>query len=289
MAQSLFSSMIRLRWYLAGGVALGLLAAGLVVFVSRPVYRAEVTLLPADTQAAQGALAQIAGQFAGLAMMAGLGLGPDDTTREAVATLRSRDFSNRFLRDVGGLPILFDGKWDSQRKDWRKDRRRPTEWEAYRKFDRGVRRISENKATGLWTLSIDAHDPALAAKWANEIVSRVNAEMRGRAIHEADLSIRYLTEELGRTDVVELQQSIHRLIETQIKKRILARTQVDYAFKVIDPALPPDPRFPIWPRPFLLVLLALVVGATGGVAAGLWRLQGGGASPRSSDGEQYSA
>lgn len=271
--RSQFSELLRVRWYVAAGVLAGVMTAVLVALVADPVYRAESTLLPADTGATQGALAQIAGQFSGLAMMAGLGLGDADTTREAVATLRSRAFSDAFIRDLDVMPVLFPERWNSDRKQWLPGKKPPTAWEGYRRFDRTVRRISENKATGLWTVSIDTSDPILAAIWANELVNRLNREMRSRAISESELTIRYLNEELEKTTVLELRQSIYRLIETQIKKGIIARTRTDYAFKVVDPAIPPDPRYPISPKPVLLLLAGLVMGAAVGAIVGLVRIR----------------
>lgn len=115
-------------------------------------------------------------------------------------------------------------------------------WKANELFDERVRSVSTDKKTGLVTLAIEWKDPVQAADWANELVRRVNRQRQLEAIEEAENSIRYLKEQLGRTNSVEVQQAIYRLIETQTKSIMVAKARKDYAFKIIDPAVPPEKR-----------------------------------------------
>jgi LPS O-antigen subunit length determinant protein (WzzB/FepE family) len=68
----------------------------------------------------------------------------------------------------------------------------------------------------------------------------VNDRLRGEAVRQADLSIQYLNKELATTNVVGVQQGIYALIQEQIGKSMVANVQREYAYRVIDPAVPPD-------------------------------------------------
>jgi len=136
-------------------------------------------------------------------------------------------------------------------------------WEAYAKFDKRVRHIREDRSTGLITLSIEWEDPDTAAQWANELVSSVNATLRQQAVEASNQAIAYLRVQLAQTSVVELQQVLHRLIEVEMKKIILANVNEAFAFKVIDPATAPEE--PFRPKVLLMVTLSTVLGLMLGV------------------------
>ncbi|MBK9132760.1 MAG: hypothetical protein IPM20_14175 [Gammaproteobacteria bacterium] len=89
-------------------------------------------------------------------------------------------------------------------------------------------------------------------------MQRINAERRAEAIREAETSITYLKEQLAETSLVEMQQAIYQLIEAKIKKIMVAKSLDEYAFKVIDPAVPPQEISS--PRRAPLILLGLLFG-----------------------------
>jgi LPS O-antigen subunit length determinant protein (WzzB/FepE family) len=109
-------------------------------------------------------------------------------------------------------------------------------------------------------LQVEWTDREQAALWANELVRRLNAEMRQRALAKADASVGYLEKELSGTTAVASREAIGRLIEAQINQRMLANVQHEYAFRVVDKAMPPDARDFVRPKR----LLMLVVGALTG-------------------------
>jgi uncharacterized protein involved in exopolysaccharide biosynthesis len=72
------------------------------------------------------------------------------------------------------------------------------------------------------------------------MVEQANEELRARAIAEADNSLEFLRRELARAEAVELQQAIYRMMEVQIKRKVLANSRPDFAFSIIDPPVIPD-------------------------------------------------
>jgi len=244
----------RWPWILASVVLFLLVGTG-VAFLTTPIYRATVVMVPAQTNRAAGALGGALGQLGGLASLAGLNLNSSDSdTEEALAVLRSRSFTENFIVDKGLVPVLFPNA-----------SKQPTLARAFRKFDEKVRTVVQDKKTGLVTLRVDWRDGIVGAQWANELVARLNAEMRGRAIVKADDALRYLERELPNNSQLEVRDAMNRLIESQIKQRMLANVTQEYAFRVVDHALPADPDDPLWPKRALLLIGGAVFGLFAGI------------------------
>jgi uncharacterized protein involved in exopolysaccharide biosynthesis len=100
------------------------------------------------------------------------------------------------------------------------------------------------------TLTITWTDPKLASQWANGLVQMTNAYLRDKAIRESESNIEYLNAEAARTNVIEVKQAIYSILKTEINREMIARGSSEYAFKIIDPATPPElasfPRKALW-------------------------------------------
>lgn len=237
----------------------------ILAFIITPIYRVEVLLAPASNDGASNSLSALASQFGGLASVAGISIGSEFANKdEAIATLNSRAFTEKFIEDNQLLPILFNDKWDNKNKQWDVSDA-PTLWDGYSLFDTDIRKIFEDKNTGLITLSIDWRDKNEAEKWAMELVRRINNYMREKAINDSMKSLEYLNKELKKTRVVELQKVIYNLIESQVNVLMLANIRKEYSFKIIDPASAPDDDAFIKPRRSLIIVLGLILGIFFGV------------------------
>jgi uncharacterized protein involved in exopolysaccharide biosynthesis len=238
---------------------LGAIIAAVIAFMLTPIYRAEVLLSPVTESNGRGDLHGLTTQLDSIVTLTGIGMEGDTQKDEAVATLKSRAFTTQFIRDEKLLPVLFDKYWDSGNGRWKQysGKTPPTYWEGFEFFDEKVRHVTESRKTGLVTLAIEWKDRELAARWANALVQRVNRHLRARAIEEAEKSLAYLNEELGKTSIVELQKAIYRLIEDQVSRIMLANVREEYSFKVIDPAVAPDADDFVRPRRGLIVGLGL--------------------------------
>jgi len=238
-------------------------------FLMTPIYRAETVLAPVSEKRS-GGLEVLAGQFGDLAALTGINLSrSENSTEEAIATLKSRALTNGFIKEENLMPILFAEKWDAENKKWKDQRDTPTPWDAFELFDEDIRSVKLDRKTGLVTLAIEWKNPVLAAKWADQIVQRVNAVRRTDAIQDAEKSIAYLKKELAKTNAVEIQQAIYRLIEAQTKTKMLASIREQYAFKVIDPAIPPEEKAK--PKRSLIVILGFMLGAMAGIFTAFFR------------------
>ncbi len=259
------------KWRIGAVAVLCAVTAGAIGFLMTPVYRATVVMVSAttDRSSLSSALGSALGSLGGIASLAGVGVGANDVAvEEALAVMRSRKFTEDFLRDNNLLPVLFDKDWDSAGKKWKVPADDiPTMGKAFRKFDQSIRDVSRDKKTGLVTLTIDWKDRQTAADWANELVRRLNVEMRSRAMSQSDASLQYLNRELAATSVVDTREAINRLIESQIRERMIASVTQEFAFRVVDSAMKPEPTDKIRPKKGFMILTGGLFGAFIGV---LW-------------------
>lgn len=242
-------------------------AATALAFMMTPKYEATVVVTPTDMgKQGGGAAAALAGQFGGLAEMAGVSLGGAGGAPN-LAYLKSRAFFEGFIKKENLMPLLYDKIWDTNAKRWNVSdpEKIPTEWKAYQLFNKNIVSVQEDKKTNLITLTVTWKDREKAVAWANGLVREANADLRAKAIEESSVTLSYLQQELQKTSVVEVQTAIYRLIESQMKTMTLANTKEEFAFKVIDPAKAVDEDAFVKPqRPMMIA-----IGAVGGLFLGV--------------------
>ena len=241
-----------------------------MAFLMTPVYRASVVFISASSGQGNlaGPLGSLLDSVGGLATQAGINLsGGDSAVEESIAVLKSRQLTMSFINENNLMPKLYANKWDSATHAWKVPLdKQPTQARAYKYFDNRIRTVTRDKKTGLTTLQIDWSDRNEAASWANDLMRRVNSEMRVRATAKADASLVFLQKELDSTIEIGARDAINRLIENQVKQRMLANVTPDYAFRVVDKAMAPDNDDPIRPRKFALLFAGPLAGLALGVA-----------------------
>lgn len=217
----------------------------IVSFLITPVYKAEILLLPVLDDRNGTATSVLSSQLGGLASLAGLNVGGGGAGKdEAIAILQSRVLIDLYVKENALLPVLFASDWDENAGQWKSRSRDdiPTLWDAYKLIEKRVRQVNVDKRTGLVTLTIEWKDPELAARWAQGLVNRANAYLRAKAVESAENNLAYLQEQGRQAASIELQQAIYRLMETEIKKSMLANASEEYAFKVVDPPVVPEEK-----------------------------------------------
>jgi uncharacterized protein involved in exopolysaccharide biosynthesis len=233
------------KWLIIGITALFAVAAVIYALTATELYRASVLLAPTEQKSSPA----IGGQ-----------LGGRSNSAEAIAVLKSREFTRAFIEDKNLMPLLFEGEWDADSKRWKATdpQNQPDIRDAIKLFQETILQVEEDGGTGQVVLNIQWTDPETAAAWANELVERVNARMRERDLREAEANIKYLEQQLLSTSMITLQNTVGRLLESELQKAMLARGNEEYSFRVIDPAVPPKDR--VWPKRTLIVIVATMLG-----------------------------
>jgi uncharacterized protein involved in exopolysaccharide biosynthesis len=256
------------RWRVIGiSTLLFGIAAGVIDIVMTPVYRSTVLFIPADVNERTSGLTSAIGQLGGLAAIAGLSLSgsSQSATAEAVAVLKSRQFILEFVDKNGLMPELFPRDWNDKTKNWKNMAKIPTPGRAYKRFADNIMDVYQDRKTNLISLDINWTDRQEAAKWANGLLSAVNARMRQRTISEADQTISFLQQELRRADTVEVKAAISSMMESQLKIKAVATVREQYAFRVIDQAVASDRDVMVRPHRTLYLAVGLAVGLLLGI------------------------
>ena len=234
-----------------------------VVALSMPnIYQSTAILAP-KSESGTGRLSRLASQYGGIASLAGInigGLGGDGLSKSAIALekMKSLSFFKQHLYEDFLIDLMAVESWDpSTRKLWYDEevydiasnrwlrevdlprRARPSDQEAYEAFLK-LLSVSEDKQTGLISLSVEHQSPDIAQKWIEIMVSRVSEDLRSKDIREADESIKFLEAQREKTSLVSLDEIFAQLIEEQTKTIMLANVSKDYVFDVIDPPVAPE-------------------------------------------------
>ena len=267
----LWHAVWRGKWLIGSSALGGAVLFVLLSFAITPDFRSSVLAAPTSQALPASGLASLASQFAGVAALTGFNMQSGTPTAEAIATLKSRAFTERFMREHGLLPILYADDWDPEAKAWRDPEEAPTLWKAYTRFD-SMRGIEQELETGMVRVTVDWSDARLAADWANALVADVNRILRARAIDESTKNLEYLKAELGKSGAVPLQATLYGLVENEMKNSMLASVRLEYAFRVVDPAVVSEK--PYWPNRLLFAVLGFALGLIAGTLVAVLRAKG---------------
>ena len=249
-------------------VGITIVCIGLAVayaLYSPEVFKAETLLAPAQEE--ESGVSSALSQFGGLAAMAGISIPSDSNIEQVVATLNSRKFLLTYINQNNLIPVLFEEVWDEASQSWlvQTQEDEPTEQKAIKYFKNDLLAISEDKKSGLITLSISWKDPAIAAEWANDLVKQLNEQLQEKAITDSQKRIGYLEQELAKTTLQDMRAVLYNLLESEKQKAMLANVNEDFALKVIDPAVAPETREK--PKRIFIVALGGVCGVFLGIFA----------------------
>jgi len=268
----LFAALVRGWWVIVALALGGGVAAFAAASLMTPLYRSEVTMMPAGGAAQGAGLAALAAQFGGLAGLSGLQLSGPVDRMEALEVLRSRSLALEFIRANDLARELFPDRWDAATRSWIADEGgEPSDAALANRFVTKVCRVSNDNRTGLVTVAMTWRDGAQTARWANSYADLANQTLRRQALERAQSNLAYLNEELDKTQVLDVREAIYRLIEAQMQTKMIATVEPEFAFRVVDSAVVPDPNDVVSPRRGILALVGIAIGGALGVLLA-WRL-----------------
>ncbi|MDB2386262.1 Wzz/FepE/Etk N-terminal domain-containing protein [Shewanella sp.] len=256
-------------------------AVGAVVFAlsQQNTYKSEALLAPASEEQG-GGLSALAGQFGGLASMAGINLGGGggvDKTQMAIEVMKSRQFASQFIQNhqiladlmavekwnLNNNSIQYDPElYDSSQNKWVREvkapfKPEPSMQEAYKEFSKVIS-VNSAKDTGMVTVSVEHMSPYVAQQWANWLIEDINKVMKERDVTEAHRSSEFLQNQIAKTNVADIRTILYQLIEEQTKTIMFAEVRDEYVFKTIDPALVPEEK--AGPKRALICVLGTLLG-----------------------------
>lgn len=272
------------KWIIIG-ITFVFAVAAVVYAIKQPnIYKAHAVLAPAES-GSSNSMSKLAAQYGGIASLAGVNLGAGEisTTDLALQIIKSRQFINEFIEkhqllvplmalkewDVENNKIVLDDeKYDAETDTWLREPKglrgaKPTAQEAYEVFTKDHLNVSSDTKSGFHTVSISHRSPYVAQQWVSWLIEDINQILRERSIEEAENNLAYLTEQLEKTSIANMQTALYNLIEEQTKSLMLAEAQNEFAFKVVDPAVVPEVKSA--PKRALISIVGTMAGGMLGV------------------------
>ncbi|MDO6686255.1 MULTISPECIES: Wzz/FepE/Etk N-terminal domain-containing protein [unclassified Agarivorans] len=282
--RELFSVIWRGKWLIIACTVLFSFAAVIYAINQPNIYRASALLAASNQESNK--LSGMASQFGGLASLAGINLGGGggtDQTTLAIEVLKSRQFFSEFVTRYGiKVDLLAANDWnavsgqlaydpeiyDIHTRKWLREvkapkKAEPSMQESHGVFIEEVLSVATDKETGLITIAAEHISPVVAQQWVTWLIKDINQVMRLRSQQETTANISYLTEQLGKTSVAQMQTVFYQLIEEQTKTLMLAEANGDFVFKVVDPAVVAEQK--VKPKRALICVLGSLLGGLLGV------------------------
>ena len=200
--------------------------------------------IPADSSA--GAMPA---KSSGLAALAGINIakGSADPGPKIIATIKSRDFFKHLIKFDGVLENLMAFKaydatlnasqfneslFDSDKKAW-KESKKPSTYQSYIVYNNSLTVYSPKMSSFVY-LNMKHGSPVFARDFLDLIIKEVNELSRQRDLEKSNKSLAYLYEQLKLEQQSDVQIAISQLIESQLKKQMLAQVSSNYSLEIID-------------------------------------------------------
>lgn len=220
-------------------------------------YKSEAVMSVRDNSENKNLLSQ----FGGAASLMGLNVSStDDKASQTIQLIQSRKFIKHLLTfenilpsimaaksyDISSKKLLFDGDlYDSKSKNWigepdENGSAKPSYLDAHGVYLNDLLSISQDKNTGFILIDIKHISPVFAKEFLELIIRETNTILRKKDLEESNEALMYLTNELRKTSLVELKESIKNLIEAQLEVQMMSKINEDYVLVEIDPPFIPE-------------------------------------------------
>jgi len=252
--------------------------ASVIYALSMPnQYKASALLAPAQQES--GGLSGALGQLGGLASLAGVSIGGGESSESQIAQeiMKSWSFVEGFIADndlavevyaaegwskgSNELQINQDA-YDSEGSEWLIEDEfgvvgPPSSWQLFKAFSKRVA-VSEDKKSGLVSVSIEYYSPQIAKQWLDLYISAINKHMQERQVEKVSNNISYLEAQIGKTSIAEMREVFYTIIEEQTKNKMVAEASPDYAFVAVSPSMVPEEKSQ--PKRALICILGTLLG-----------------------------
>ena len=254
----LFMVLVRRKRLIIGLVFLAGVAAVISSLLMANVYRSETTIAPRQIeQSGSMALSGALGGLGGL-VASEFGLGGGGEVDKIEVLLKSRQLVQLVVEKHNLMPLLFEKKWDAQKKGW-KESPAPTIQDAYKLIKDGLLKVTRDRKTDVITVSIEHKNPEFARSVVDYYLTELSEGLRAKVLKDAQENMRFLTEQLDRTTDPLLREKIYNMLAKEIEKDTFARAQTYYGFYVLDPPIAPDLNKKAGPKRSLIGILSVMV------------------------------
>jgi len=224
-------------------------------------YKATALLAPAQSDSSD--LSGTLGQLGGLASLAGVSVGGGESSEAQIAQeiMKSWSFIEGFIASNNiAVEVYAAQEWskgsnelqinndvyDTENKQWLINNEfgvtgPPSSWNLFQAFS-GRLTVSEDKKSGLVSVSIEYYSPQIAKQWLDMYVAAINVHMQQRQMAKVTNNINYLQAQIKKTSIAEMREVFYTIIEGQMKNKMLAEASPEYAFVAVSPSMVPEEK-----------------------------------------------
>lgn len=231
-------------------------------------WQSSALLIPTDSSSSA-----LPSQSSGLASMAGINLskGSNDNGPKIIATIKSRDFFKHLIQFEGVLENLMafeaydpvsgesrfnNSLFDADKKTW-KENKKPSLFQSYIAYSSSMN-VSSPKLSSFIYLNVQHASPVFAKDFLELIIQEINELTRQRDLEKSDQSLSFLYNQLESVQQADVQIAVSNLIESQLKKQMMAQVSSNYSLEVIDSPFIPELR--LSPKRKNILILGTLLG-----------------------------
>ena len=276
--RELFYILLEGKWVIVSVTAFVSIIGVIYSLLLPNIYESKAILVPVNSSSS------ISGAFGGYSSLAGLAginlpsSGDEGNSVKATKKISSLSFfENNIMKNIY-LPDLMAVKfWDSKTNivafdeniydmntnTWIRDysypqQQRPSAQESFKVFKSKHLTFSEDKKSGISTLSIKHQSPFIAKQWAELAVNEVNSFYRQKDKSESEKAVSYLNQQISMTALSEIKQVLAQLLQEETKKLALIEANQFYVFDYIDPPAVMEQKSE--PKRALICILSALLG-----------------------------
>lgn len=271
------------------GFLLPIILALIYLHVATYKYRAELGLAPPQT-ASGGSAGALGGNLGGLAALAGVNVGSQSgglNFQLYKDALYERETAVELVAEPWLMHGVFYSEWNAESRSWRQ----PTgivpsakhlvfailgtpdeEWsipDAARLQEFIAKNVSVSTSTKspVMRLSMMHRDAHFAVRFLDATHAVIDSGLRHRLLNRTTQNIRYLSDQLARTQLAEHRQALATMLGEQERLRMTASSTVAFAAEPLSAAS--ATRLPETPNGPIVMAIAVVAGVAFGTAAAL--------------------
>jgi LPS O-antigen subunit length determinant protein (WzzB/FepE family) len=223
------------------------------------IYTSQAMLAPAN---AKPSMSSSLSGMSSLAGLAGINIPMDDSANkslEAIERIKSYQFFvTRFLPNIRLENLIAIKSWDpetniieynnlfdSSTGKWNKNSRfksgKPSSQEAFKIYSKNIELITTKKNSFV-RISISHQSPMIAKEWLDLIIKNINQVMQDEDKKLLEDSVSFLSSISEQNNLKAVDKAINNLLEAQIQNLMLATSNPDYVYKILNSPIAPEEK-----------------------------------------------
>lgn len=284
----IFGALLRNWWMIIVGIIIGILAGILFLHLATYKYTARLNVTPVESS---GDLS--ANRLSGLASIAGVSLPKDQSGAQFSLYLEgmlTREVAEVVSRDRKLMGALFEKGWNESIGDWREPSgpiadaklaikqflgfpilpwRKP-DASTLEKFVNEELSIHQDPERMIVSISLEHKDPELAVRLLGALSAATDNILRQRSLARSEAAIAHISQKLGTVSQIEHRTALATMLGHEERTYMMASSPSPFSAEPFgNVEVSPVPTAP---RPLIVLIISIFLGASVGGAIILFRL-----------------